>query len=83
MNLSPAYRNIWGLEQQPAPVNGNAIVEFKFDGVPANPITNQPPPPGPDPHDWVRVLDASIDQSHIFWQTGVVEQTCVGACDPE
>ncbi|HHH30546.1 MAG TPA: hypothetical protein ENK57_19695 [Polyangiaceae bacterium] len=83
VNLSPAYRNIWGLEQQVAPVNGNAIVEFKFDEVPANPIINQPPPPGPDPHDWVRVLDASIDQSHIFWQTGIVEQICDGGCDPE
>jgi len=82
--LSPSYRAIWGLDPQAAPIDGNAIVEFKFPEVPPNPIVNTPPPSDqPDPHDWVRVLDASIDQSHSFWQTGIVEQTCDGACNPE
>jgi hypothetical protein len=83
-SVSPAYRNIWGIDQQAAPINGNAMVEYKFPQVPDNPTINKPPPSEQeDPHDWVRVLDASIDQSHTFWRTGIVEQTCSGVCDPE
>jgi hypothetical protein len=84
-HLTPANRSLWGLEELPAPFVGNALVEFRFPRVPEEPKLNVPPdgPEDMDPHDWVRVLDASIDQTDVFLRTGVVQQTCAAACDPE
>jgi hypothetical protein len=85
VHISPTHRAIWGLVEAPAPIMGNAMVEFKFPGVPENPIINVPPPQPEenDPHDWVRVLDAAYDQTNTFFRTGVVQQYCVDSCDPE
>ena len=86
VNVSPVNRTVWDVPEQQAPItSGNAMVEFRFDGVPEVPLTNVPPmqPPENDPHDWVRVLDAAYDQTNTFLRTGVIEQYCAGPCDPE
>jgi hypothetical protein len=83
-NVSPVNREIWGIPSVAGPFSGNAMVEFSF-GLPEVPKTNTPPiaPEEDDPHDKVRVLDASIDQTHKFFQEGVVVSYCDGPCDPE
>jgi hypothetical protein len=85
VNVSPVNRTIWGVPSAMAPLSSNAMVEFRFPGVPEVPLTNVPPmqPPENDPHDWVRVLDVAYDQTNTFLRTGVVEQYCDALCDPE
>jgi hypothetical protein len=83
-SLKPVNRSIWGVEEADGPFMGSGIVEFEF-GLPPSPTTNTPPvgDPEDDPHDSVRVLDVAHDQTNTFLRTGVIEQYCMGACDPE
>ncbi len=83
-SVAPAYRPIWGVETTDEPFSGSGIVEFKFPGVPDEPKTNVPPEDlGMDPHDEVRKLTVSHDQTDQFLRTGVIEHRCDGVCDPE
>lgn len=83
-SVGPAYRPIWGIEVEDAPFSGSGIVEFQFPGVPEVPKTNVPPEDlGMDPHDEVRKLGVSREQTDQFLRTGVVEHACDGVCDPE
>jgi hypothetical protein len=83
-NLAPVNRSIYGLEEVTGPFSGSGIVEYDFN-LPMAPTTNVPPPgPGEDdPHDKVRVLDASYDQTNDFLREGVVKPYCDGPCNPE
>jgi len=83
-NLSPTNRSVWGVEDAPAPFMGSGLVEYSF-GLPEVPKTNTPPegPDEDDPHDKVRVLDPSYNQTDTFLRTGEIKQYCTGACDPE
>ncbi len=86
VHVTPSWRHVWGLDHMAAPFSGrNAMVEFKFPGVPPGPLLNIPTsePEENDPHDWVRVLAASMDQTDAFLRTGQVVQSCAGICDPE
>lgn len=84
LSVGPAYRPIWGIEETDEPFEGSGIVEFKFPGVPEVPKTNVPPEDlDMDPHDEVRELQVSRDQTDQFLRTGVVEHVCDGVCDPE
>ena len=80
-NLKPVNRSIWGIEEADSPFQGSGIVEFDF-GIPEAPKTNTPPTKGDDPHDSVRVLDVSHDQTDTFFRTGVIQAYCNGPCDP-
>jgi hypothetical protein len=84
-SVTPINRFIWGIEQADAPFVGNALVEFRFPGVPENPKINVPPdqPDDNDPHDWVRNLQASDDQTDAFFRQGMVTQPCDALCNPE
>ncbi|MCA9624215.1 MAG: hypothetical protein KC731_34560, partial [Myxococcales bacterium] len=83
-SVTPAYRPIWGIEEASQPFTGSGIVEFQFPGVPEVPLTNVPPQDlGMDPHDEVRKLQVSRDQTDQFLRTGVIEHLCSGICDPE
>ena len=80
--LDPAARPVWGLEALEAPIDERgALVEFYFgvdeptEAVPADIETNTHG--GPFDSDEGRV------QLAIFLETGVVEQICDGACDPD
>lgn len=83
-SVGPAFRPIWGIEVESQPFEGSGIVEFTFPGVPVGPQTNVPPADeGMDPHDEVRKLAVSNDQTDQFLRTGIVEHACDGICDPE
>lgn len=83
-NLAPVNRSIHGIPEDPGPFTGNGFVEFDF-GLPDAPKTNTPPkgPDEDDPHDKVRVLDVSYDQTDLFLRTGTIKAFCEGPCDPE
>ena len=83
-NLAPVNRSIYGIPEDPGPFTGNGIVEYDF-GLPESPKTNTPPagPDKDDPHDKVRVLGVSYDQTDVFLRTGSVQAFCEGPCDPE
>jgi hypothetical protein len=83
-NLSPVNRSIWGIAEDPGPIQGSAMVEFDF-GNKESPKTNVPPDStyGPDPHDEVRKLHEAMDQSDEFFRTGTVKPTCSGPCNPQ
>jgi hypothetical protein len=83
-NLAPVNRTVFGLSEDPGPITGAAMVEYDF-GLLEAPKTNTPPDSsiGEDPHDKVRVLDASYKQSDEFFRTGVIKAYCSGPCDPE
>ena len=81
--LSPANRVIFGIDEVPSPItSGSGMIEFDF-GLPEAPKTDEPPTKGEDPHDLVRELQVSIDQSDRFFREGVIAQTCDGKCDPQ
>jgi cation diffusion facilitator family transporter len=83
-NLKPVNRSIWGIEEADGPITGSAMVEYNFD-LPESPKTDTPPTGGDsdDPHDKVRKLDPSYDQSDKFFREGIVTNFCNGACDCE
>jgi hypothetical protein len=83
-NVAPVNRSIWGIEEATAPFSGSGLVEFAFQ-LPEAPKTNTPPlgPGEDDPHDKVRVLGVAYDQTDTFLRTGVIENYCVGPCDPQ
>jgi len=81
--LAPSPRPIFGIEAVPSPIaTGSGIIEFDFH-LPEAPKTNEPPTKGEDPHDLVRELGKSIEQSDVFFREGIIKQTCDGVCDPE
>lgn len=77
---NPYPRSIWGLEPAPAPLaSGSAIVEYDF-GL-SDPLTNVPNTEGCDPHDRVRDLTPSFEQTDQFLRTGVIDWYCQGICN--
>lgn len=86
-SLAPAPRDIFAVPPASAPLaDTNVIVEYDF-GLPPVPDTDIPPtgpgfPDDGDPHDKIRSLAPSTQQSDIFFRTGVVQQACDGVCDP-
>jgi hypothetical protein len=83
-NLSPVNRSIFGIEEVPGSFSGSGLVEYDFN-LPMAPVTNTPPtgPDDDDPHDKVRVLDASYKQTNDFLREGIVKPYCDGPCNPE
>jgi hypothetical protein len=80
-NLAPVNRNLFGIPDANGPLTGNVMVEFDF-GLHEQPL-NLPTTEGEDPHDKVRILDAAMKQSDLFFRTGTVTPTCDGPCNPE
>jgi hypothetical protein len=83
-NLSPVNREVYGVTDDPGPINGSAMVEWTWGLDPA-PETNTPPtnlcpaaapPKCGDPHDQLRIQPASIQQEIDFFTSGTVTQTC-------
>lgn len=79
--VEPAARPVWGLEPLVAPVDGGALVELDWgvdepvEAVPCDIETNTHGGP-------FRSAQAR-EQLALFLETGLVEQTCDGACDPD
>jgi hypothetical protein len=82
-NLKPVNRSVFGIEEADGPFTGSAMVEYDF-GLPDAPKTNTPPagPSEDDPHDKVRKLLPSYEQSDHFFRTGEIAPYCDQACDP-
>lgn len=82
-NLAPVNRSLFGIPEDPGPFSGSGIVEYDF-ALKDSPINTGPnSPPKQDPHDTVRAMEVSYDQTHHFFQTGEVKAFCNGACDCE
>ncbi|MFO0756998.1 MAG: hypothetical protein U0359_10920 [Byssovorax sp.] len=83
-SVKPQIRPIWSVAEQSTPFDGSGIMEFDF-GLPESPKTNTPPtgPEDDDPHDKVRVLEASQKQADEFFHSGPIEATCMDTCNPE
>jgi hypothetical protein len=78
-NMRPVNREIFGIADADAPFSGNGMAEWDF-GLPPVPTANVPPTAGDDPHDTVRNLQSAIDMTDVFLRTGMITNTCNGAC---
>jgi hypothetical protein len=81
-NVAPVNRPLWGIPEKAGPFTGSGIVEWDFN-LPEAPKTNTPPIGKDDPHDKVRVLNASYDQTDVFLRTGSIQHFCDDVCNPE
>ena len=79
--MTPAVRDVWGLDKIPYPYKGNALVEFDFK-KPDNPKATFPPPKKHDTHSHLRKDKIGQEQLWHFLETGEVKNFCDGACDP-
>lgn len=75
-------RPVYGLETVAPPVQDqNILVEYDFPALAPEPEHNVPARDGFDPHDCVRVLTPSFQQSDRFFRTGTIDWFCSGICD--
>ncbi len=75
-------RDVYGLDKAPAPLQDeNALVEYDFPALAPEPLHNLPVTTGFDPHDCVRTLTPSYEQSDVFFRTGKIDWYCNGICD--
>ena len=77
--ITPAVRPIYGVPEAATVMGGSAIVEYKFP-LKDEPLVNKSPSDNPDPHDMVRELKPSYDQSDWFFRTGEIKAFCKGIC---
>ncbi|MCC6643968.1 MAG: hypothetical protein IT374_00130 [Polyangiaceae bacterium] len=77
--ITPAVRPIYGIQEAATVMGGSAIVEYKFP-LKDEPLVNRAPSDNPDPHDMVRELGPSYDQSDWFFRTGEIKAFCKGIC---
>jgi hypothetical protein len=80
-NLRPVNRTVFGLDEVDAPYTGSALIEYDF-GLPPEPTTNVPDRDGSDPHGAMKGVPAAGTVLKQFLETGVVNATCDGKCDP-
>ncbi len=78
-DMKPVNRELFGIQDADAPFTGNGLTEYDF-GLPPAPITDVPMTSGDDPHDKVRQLPASIEQTDTFLRTGQIQNYCGGPC---
>lgn len=79
--VKPVNRSIFGIDEVDAPVTGSGLVEYDF-GLPAEPTTNVPDRDGEDPHGKMKGVPAAGAALRGFLETGVIQATCDGKCDP-
>lgn len=78
----PAPREVWGLPAVTLPTEQSVLVEFDYgieeplESVPATDADS-------NPHDYPRNSAPGRAQLGTFLSTGVIEQTCDGACNPD
>jgi hypothetical protein len=77
-HLDTGIRDVWGLEREPGPIVGSALVEYDF-GLP-EPLENVPPDSCGDPHDVLREVPEGHVQLDRFFATGEIANTCAGPC---
>ncbi|MCB1842559.1 MAG: hypothetical protein KDI09_06315, partial [Halioglobus sp.] len=84
VNLAPTIRDVWGLDVVSGPHTGSAMLEIDF-GNPDPPVTNIPhwDDTGRDPHGRATELESIGNGLRVFYDTGVIENTCNGPCDED
>jgi len=80
VSVAPENRPIFGVDETEGPIDGNAIVEWKFSDVPPEPDTDVPADDAHDVHECVRREPEGQAQVDEFLKTGVVDNPCDGAC---
>ena len=78
--ITPVARPIFGLEEVASGHTGSALVEWAYSDVDPDPVINTPPNEDTDTHECPRRSLAGQEQIQIFLETGVIENTCDGAC---
>ncbi len=81
--LTPAVRALPGIAEAPLPHDGSGFVEFDFGIDPLPGLEARPADADNEVHGAVRDLPASRRQVARFFDTGTIEATCEGPCDPE
>ncbi len=77
----PVVRDVFGLTQAAAPLSdASGLVEWDFALAP-EPLGNEPPLDGCDPHDRIRRTTPSYAQSDQFLRTGTIAWFCDGVCN--
>ncbi len=84
-HLRPTHRAVFGLEEADGPWAGSAYYEYDY-GLPPVPDTNVPPtgpgfPDTGDPHDKVRITEATFNSTDAFFRQGTASTFCAGACN--
>ncbi|MFT5356527.1 MAG: hypothetical protein ACI9KE_003752 [Polyangiales bacterium] len=79
--LGPAVRSVWGLEEVSGPFEGSALLEFDYGNT--EPVQNIPPRDGDDPHGALNDRPDALNAAARFLRTGIIENPCDGACDPD
>jgi hypothetical protein len=79
--IKPVNRTLFGIPEVDAPVTGSGLIEYDF-GLPPEPTTNVPDRDGSDPHGAMKGVPAAGAVLTQFLQTGVINATCNGKCDP-
>jgi hypothetical protein len=84
VNLAPTIRDVWGLEVVSGEHSGSAMLEIDF-GNDEPPITNIPhwDDEFPDPHGRATELIGIGGLLRQFYDTGVAQNPCTGACDDD
>jgi len=77
--VTPAYREVFGVEEAAPGFTGSALVEWYYTDAPDESPDNTPPD-GPDPHECPRREAAGFQQISDFVETGVVNHYCEGVC---
>ena len=75
----PQARSIFDVEEQTAPFEGSALVEWEYSDGSAEPVENLPPLHEGDTHECPRREAAAQAQLIDFLETGVVNQYCLDA----
>jgi hypothetical protein len=79
--LAPAYRDIYGLEEVDAPVEGNVLVEWHYTNTPDEPVDPGFLDDAYNTHHCPRNQPEAQAQLIEFLSTGIVQQTCQGVCE--
>ena len=84
--MTPSISDVFGLETVTSPTTDPALIQvYMVDEVEENPPPDENVPPASDngAHGGIVFLDHMLEQVAIFFDTGVIVQTCDGACDPD
>jgi len=77
--LNPPTREVWGLDLVEGPISGSALVEFDYGHEDSETAVSS----GADVHGKTPNSSAGQAQISQFFDEGVIENHCDGACDPD
>jgi len=83
--LSPVVESVVGLTEATAPLSAPAaaLAEYSFNVDPAPGVEMVLPDENNGVHDQIQNHPAALDQVRQLLQTGTIQHTCDGPCDPD